>query len=196
MPESRYADDRVSLGMWIFGYGSLLWRQGFRFIERRSCFVHGYKRRFWQGSVDHRGVPERPGRVVTLLPHAPSRCWGAAFRLRPSEVEPVLAQLDHREKGGYRRFEAPVYAAEGAAPFAEALVYVATRDNRNYLGCASLPSIAEQVIGAEGPSGPNREYVLELARSLREMGANDHHVFRLEQVLRAMLEDREQSRPR
>ncbi|MHC4996578.1 MAG: gamma-glutamylcyclotransferase [Planctomycetota bacterium] len=183
----------MSRELWIFGYGSLLWRQGFPFVDRRACFVEGYKRRFWQGSVDHRGVPQRPGRVVTLLRHAPSRCWGAAFRVAPDEIEPVLAQLDHREKGGYRRFNAPVFAAEGDAPFAEALVYVATPDNRNYLGCAPLRDIAEQVIAAEGPSGSNREYVLELARSLREMNASDRHVFRLERVLRAMIEDRERS---
>jgi cation transport regulator ChaC len=186
----------VARDVWIFGYGSLLWRQGFSFVERRRCFVEGYKRRFWQGSVDHRGVPERPGRVVTLLPHAPSRCWGAAFRLTAQQAEGVLAQLDHREKGGYRRLQQAVHAAEGEPPFARALVYVATPDNRNYLGCAPLRDIAAQVIDAEGPSGPNREYVLELARSLRQMGSSDSHVFRLERVLRSMIEDTERSPPR
>jgi cation transport regulator ChaC len=183
----------VSRSEWIFGYGSLIWRPGFRFLERRRCFVDGYKRRFWQGSVDHRGVPGQPGRVVTLLKHAPSRCWGAAFRLHPDDRERVLRQLDQREKGGYRRLDEPVYEREEGDPFAHALVYVATPDNRNYLGCAPLRDIAAQVIEAEGPSGPNREYVIELARALRDMNARDDHVFRLERVLRSMIEDRERS---
>lgn len=170
--------------LWIFGYGSLMWRPGFAHVERRHGYVTGFVRRFWQGSTDHRGVPGAPGRVVTLVDDRGGVCWGTAFRVDDAARAPVLAALDHREKGGYRRLILPVFDRAGAV-FAEALTYVASADNREYLGEAPLEAIADQVRRARGPSGPNVEYVLELAAALAAIeGARDDHVSRLAALLR------------
>ena len=160
--------------LWIFGYGSLVWRPDFPHVERRPGWVEGYARRFWQGSTDHRGVPGAPGRVVTLVPEPRARCWGVVYRVASVEREAVLAQLDRREKGGFERREVSVHVgADGALA---ALVYVADPSNPNYLGPAPLDAIAEQVRRSQGPSGGNAEYVLQLAAALREIGGEDPHV--------------------
>ncbi|NVB40555.1 gamma-glutamylcyclotransferase [Pseudenhygromyxa sp. WMMC2535] len=163
--------------LWIFGYGSLIWRPAFAYAERRPAWVHGFDRRFWQGSPDHRGVPGRPGRVVTLLP-APeqARCWGAIYRVAPGHEAQVLATLDHRERGGYERYEVEAIVAADGERVPSVLVYVATPANPHWLGEAALEDIARQVARSVGPSGPNAEYVLRLAESLVEMGARDDHV--------------------
>jgi cation transport protein ChaC len=174
--------------LWIFGYGSLVWRPDFDFVERRTGWIEGWARRFWQGSTDHRGVPERPGRVATLVREAGARCWGSAYRVALTEQSAVLAQLDHRERGGFVRDAVDVRLSEGPSAPAQrvsALLYVATPHNPNYLGPAPLAQIAEEVRTSHGPSGPNAEYVLELAAALRAMQAEDDHVFALEALILA-----------
>ena len=176
MPEEARTADAG--GTWIFGYGSLVWRPAFRHDASRPAWVRGWRRRFWQGSTDHRGVPGAPGRVVTLVraPHEPSlACWGVAYRVRHDDLENVLARLDHREKGGYERIEVELHLQPApAAPDARAaksdrvygLMYVAGESNPNYLGPAPLATIARQVMASRGPSGPNPEYVSRLAAAL------------------------------
>jgi cation transport protein ChaC len=175
--------DDDARGPWIFGYGSLVWRPAFPFVERRAGFVHGWSRRFWQASTDHRGVPEDPGRVVTLVADPRARCFGMAYRVDPADAAQVLAGLDHREKGGYLRVTIDVQAmGAGGELLPGALMYLATEDNPNYVGPAPLPEIAARVRRCVGPSGPNVEYVLRLAEALRAMGAppeEDEHVHEL-----------------
>ncbi len=170
--------------LWVFGYGSLMWRPDFRYVSRCPAWIVGWQRRFWQGSTDHRGVPGTPGRVVTLVPAPGARCAGTAFQVAPGDVPSVLRRLDHREKGGYARHEVGLEGADGRA-LGNGLVYVATPDNDDFLGDAPVETIARVAAHARGRSGTNREYVLRLAQALRGMGADDPHVFAIESALRA-----------
>ncbi|MCP5060545.1 MAG: gamma-glutamylcyclotransferase [bacterium] len=176
------ADGSGANELWVFGYGSLVWRPSFPFLERRPASIRGWTRRFWQGSTDHRGVPGAPGRVVTLVRESDAECWGAAYRIAGSEIPDVMAHLDWREKGGYERAEESFHLRE-PEDIAEGVLYVATATNPNYLGPAPLGEIADQVRRSSGPSGPNPEYVLRLATALREMDAEDAHVFALAELL-------------
>jgi cation transport regulator ChaC len=170
--------------LWLFGYGSLVWRPDFEHVERVPARVDGWVRRFWQGSVDHRGVPGAPGRVVTLLPHGGGHCVGMAFRVRAQDVGAVIERLDLREVGGYERIELTLLPHAGGGPIRDAVTYVATEHNDNFLGDAPLTEIAAQVLGAEGPSGHNVEYVLRLDEWLHAQGVDDPHVRELAALVR------------
>jgi cation transport regulator ChaC len=174
---------RLAQGVtWIFGYGSLIWRPDFPHVDVRDGLVRGYARGFWQGSTDHRGVPGAPGRVVTLRPDPAAITWGRAFAVTAAERAAIFARLDHREQGGYERVAVEVLPSDGAAPLA-AWTYIATEADPEYLGPAPLPDIAAQIRASAGPSGTNVEYALRLAGALRDMGADDPHVFAVERLL-------------
>lgn len=161
--------------IWLFGYGSLIWKADFPYLERRPAHIHGWSRRFWQGSHDHRGTPEAPGRVATLVRDPAALCHGMAYRITPA----VLAPLDVREKNGYLREVVSLCFDDAAGGRTEGLIYLAGEENAAFLGDAPPDAIAEQVARAHGPSGPNRDYLLNLAEALRELEVEDPHVFDL-----------------
>ncbi len=171
--------------LWLFGYGSLIWRPDFDYIDRRPARVQGWSRRFWQGSHDHRGLPDAPGRVVTLIQDQSASCDGMAYLVDRAVADETFSQLDHREKNGYERH--PVNLAfDQDGEHAEGVVYIAPIDNFAYLGPAPLAEMASQIHRSEGPSGRNIEYLLELAEALRALGADDDHVFELEAAVRSL----------
>lgn len=162
--------------VWIFAYGSLIFRPSFSYVERRRAFVRGWARRFWQGSPDHRGIPEAPGRVVTLVAQPEETCGGVAYRIDAAESARILEALDHRERAGFVRRMLPLHDVPADAPFAEGITWVADMTNEHFLGELPEADIAAFVRERHGPSGSNVEYVLRLLEALRALDVADPHV--------------------
>ncbi|XP_064550894.1 glutathione-specific gamma-glutamylcyclotransferase 1 [Drosophila montana] len=175
---------------WVFGYGSLCWYPGFTYTKCITGYIRGYVRRFWQGNVTHRGTEEEPGRVATLVEDKEGITWGCAYRITGSTA---LEYLKQREctLGGYATLETKFFprVASHDTPFSgeavEVMVYVATPENRHWLGDAPLAVIAEQIANCRGPSGHNAEYLLRLALFMHEEipGVRDEHLFELERLV-------------
>ncbi|XP_051878398.1 glutathione-specific gamma-glutamylcyclotransferase 1 [Pristis pectinata] len=169
--------------VWIFGYGSLIWKPDFEFTSRRVGFIRGYCRRFWHGDNHYRGDKRTPGRVVTLLEDAEADTWGVAYEVRDEAASSSLERLWRREclLGGYVCRSVQFYGREAGAA-TPALVYVATADNPLYLGPAEPALIAWQIVGCSGHSGRNLDYLLRLADFMRRCcpHVEDPHLFAIE----------------
>ena len=176
----RYRLDHLD-DVWLFGYGSLIYKVDFPYLERRVASIEGWARRFWQGSHDHRGTPEAPGRVATLIESPGATCVGMAYRVSPDTFE----HPDHREKNGYLRFFTPMTFADKG--HADGLVYVAGPDNPAFLGPAPVDEMAAHIARSHGPSGANADYLLQLAKALEDLGAEDVHVSGLATRVEAIL---------
>jgi len=187
--------------VWIFGYGSLIWKVGFPYERQVEGCVRGYKRRFWWLSEDHRGVPGAPGLVVTLFPTGDQRdeVWGVAYEVCDVRWEQsVAAHLDHGEKGGYERreevFHPRASAEEDGDGQSEAgkpvTLYLGSRSDRLFAGELTDEKAAEVIARAVGPSGANKEYLINLAAAVKERRfPEDGHLASLEKLVKAQSQD-------
>ncbi|AWP19830.1 putative cation transport regulator-like protein 1 [Scophthalmus maximus] len=170
--------------LWIFGYGSLVWKPDFKYRRSEVGHIQGYKRRFWHGDNFHRGNDELPGRVVTLIEDDDASTWGVAFEVTGSQVEESLKYLDVRETvcGGYVTKMVDFFPQGESQPPVQALVYIATADNAMYLGPAGPEEIGAQIAVCRGKTGHNLEYLLRLAQFMRSScpDVEDHHLFSIE----------------
>ncbi|MEQ8493760.1 MAG: gamma-glutamylcyclotransferase [Gammaproteobacteria bacterium] len=169
---------------WIFGYGSLIWRPDFPYAQARRAAVRGFRRRFWQASPDHRGLPHAPGRVVTLIADADAVCHGVAFAAHADHYAAIVSMLDEREKNGYEAHTVALEFDDGSR--ADALTYIAGPHNPSFVGPAPLAAVAAQIARAHGPSGSNREYLARLAAALAGLGIDDEEVSLLHQAVAAL----------
>ncbi|BES93183.1 ChaC-like protein [Nesidiocoris tenuis] len=184
--------------MWLFGYGSLIWKVDFPIRRRVVGYIKGYVRRFYQGSPEHRGAPLKPGRVVTLLPS--SNCedvvWGVAYEIRKEDVAGVVDSLDVREKSGYEKKTVTFYptddSIEDKTPF-DLTVYIADPKNEWYREEPDMKTIAAEIAECRGMSGPNAEYLFKLADAVRQMTpqACDPHLFELEAEVKRIVEEKQ-----
>jgi cation transport protein ChaC len=162
---------------WVFGYGSLMWRPGFDFVERCAAVLHGRRRAFCIYSVHHRGAPERPGLVLGLAPGGSVR--GAAFRVAPADWPAVHAYLMEREQPTetYHEAQATVRLSDGRR--VQALVFLSDTGHPQWAGQLDLEQQARLIAGARGLSGRNIDYLRDLADHLRRDGVRDRAMERL-----------------
>jgi cation transport protein ChaC len=172
--------------LWVFGYGSLIWRPGFPYLERRVARVLGVHRSLCVYSWVHRGTPEHPGLVLGL--DRGGTCRGVAFRVAPEAWDDVLATLREREQvtSVYLERMREIRFADGAT--ASALTYIVDRKHAQYAGKLDEDTQFQIVTQAIGKSGPNRDYVINTAAHLADLEMPDAPLERLAVRLRLLTE--------
>lgn len=177
------AFDSSGNDLWIFAYGSLMWRPGFDFAEQVPARLIGEHRALCVYSFDHRGTPERPGLVLGL--DRGGACRGIAFRVAASRREATIAYLREREQTThvYREVTRSVWLENDARRRVSALAYVVDRGHVQYAGRLTLADQARYVRQGHGRSGHNRDYVLSTVRSIESQGFRDLKLHQLAELL-------------
>ncbi len=157
--------------LWVFGYGSLMWRPGFLFEEQQLAVVRGYHRALCVYSHVHRGTPERPGLVLGL--DRGGSCKGIAFRVNAAKAEETTAYLRGREQVTmvYREIALGAILADGRS--VTVLSYVVDRRHGQYAGVLDLPTLERFVAQGVGISGANPDYVRNTHDHMLGLGIAD-----------------------
>jgi glutathione-specific gamma-glutamylcyclotransferase len=161
----------ASEDLWIFGYGSLIWRPGFDFEERRIATVHGYHRALCVYSHVHRGTPEQPGLVLGL--DVGGSCKGVAFRVAAAAAPATIAYLRQREQVTLVYREMRLNARLDDRRLVSALCYTADRRHEQYAGRLERCEVERLVIQGQGVSGANPDYVHNTQAHLADLGIRD-----------------------
>jgi cation transport protein ChaC len=170
---------------WVFGYGSLMWRPGFPYLERAAATLHGRRRAFCIYSVHHRGTPQRKGLVLGLAPGGAVR--GMAYRVADADWAETYAYLREREQPTETYVEARVSVRLADGRRLGALAFLSDKAHPQWAGALSLERQTELIAGAAGLSGRNVDYLADLVGHLREEGIRD----RTMETLLTMVEARE-----
>jgi cation transport protein ChaC len=169
--------------LWVFGYGSLMWRPGFEFEERVPARLVGEHRALCVYSFVHRGTPEQPGLVLGL--DRGGACRGIAFRVAEENRADVVAYLRAREQvtSVYREVMRSVWLENDARERVSALAYVVDRGHVQYAGRLSLADQHRHVVQGHGQSGANRDYVTATVRAIEAEGFRDTQLHQLATML-------------
>ncbi len=168
---SRGTTESRERDLWVFGYGSLMWRPGFDFMERRLATVHGYHRSLCVFSHVHRGTPERPGLVLGL--DRGGSCRGVVFRVASQQAARTLSYLRERElvTSVYKEAILELRLQDGGK--IAAVAYVADRNHSQYAGRQPRAELLRLVTQGHGQSGSNFGYIKNTQDHLSELGIFD-----------------------
>ena len=173
--------------LWVFAYGSLMWRPEFAFTESRIGTVRGFHRRFCLLQRRFRGTPERPGFVLAL--DRGGLCKGVAFRLSGTDLREALMPVWRREMRG-RGYVARWLPVATGAGTVSALTFLVNRASDRYSGRLTDVEIAEKIAAACGHLGPSAEYLFRTVEACEALGIRDRHLWSLQALVAERLRER------
>ena len=157
-------------GVWVFGYGSLMWNPDFILAEKRTGTVTGYHRRLCLKSIVYRGTLDYHGLVFGL--DKGGSCQGMAFRIAPENLDSELQKVWEREM--FAETYIPTWVCvKTENGDVSAITFVINTKHEHYVPDLDLEKVAERVVRAEGKCGSCHDYVQNTVKFLHQLELRD-----------------------
>lgn len=174
--------------LWLFAYGSLIWRPEFPTIEQRPARLDGWQRRFPMRVLRYRGTLDNPGLMMGLLPGG--YCDGVVQRVLREQAPARLRQLVRREMSSKPPTNTLTFVdvvdADGVA--LTALTITASSSGRYYCGELPIETTAAILASACGHWGSGAQYLHDTIVSLERFGIHDDYLWRLQDLVAERIE--------
>ncbi|KAF1044199.1 gamma-glutamylcyclotransferase [Xylophilus sp.] len=162
--------------LWVFGYGSLLWRPEFDYAERRPAHVHGWHRALRMWSHVHRGTPECPGLVLGMI--SGGSCRGMVFRVPRDQAPAVMRALWQREMAT-SAYDPRWLRCRTESGCVQALGFTLSRESPDHAGELPEDEYRRIFSQAAGCFGTTLDYARSTYDELRRLGIHDRALGRL-----------------
>jgi len=172
-------------GIWVFGYGSLMWNPGFAYAHRQQATLSGYARAFCLWSVHYRGTAEAPGLVLGLDQAAGAACEGVAYFVPADLAEKAHLYLRARELVSYAYLEKVEMLTLESGAQVPAICYIVDRGHSQYAAEVSLAAKAGVIARACGSAGRNLVYLENTLAHMQTLGIQDSECMAILAMIRS-----------
>jgi cation transport protein ChaC len=173
--------------LWIFAYGSLMWRPACEIDGQEIAMLNGWHRKFCIRVARWRGTPEHPGLMMAL--DRGGSCRAVVQRLSAKTARDRLGQLLRREttSKAHPTNRPRWVTVESGSQRRRALVFAVVRSSPYYSGDLSLEETAAVLAGAVGHWGSCAEYLMNTVQQLENLGIHDRNLWRLQELVAARI---------
>lgn len=174
--------------VWVFAYGSLIWKPACDFVEMRTALVHGWHRAFCLGwNTRFRGSEANPGLMLAL--DRGGACNGVLYRLPPERITEAMVKLLEREMAWLPSAFPPRWVtARAGERTIRALTFCIDRHSGRYVSGLSPERIAQVLATATGNRGSMAEYLFSTVQHLEQVGIHDPHLWHLQELVAYQIE--------
>jgi cation transport protein ChaC len=180
MLEATLEQGGVGEELWLFAYGSLLWKPEIAFAEHRIATVRGWHRRFCLWQWRYRGTRQKPNLMLAL--DRGGACKGVAYRIDAPDIAGKLFEVWKREMVAFGYLPRWLTARTDAGPV-RSLAFVANHGGERYAGRFPADVVAAHIATACGHVGPGAEYLCEAVHRLEELGIHDRALWELQALV-------------
>ena len=174
--------------VWIFAYGSLIWKPACDFVDMRTGLVRGWHRAFCLGWNNRfRGSDANPGLMLAL--DRGGACNGVLYRLPTGKIDQNMVKLLEREMGWLPSPFPPRWVnVKSGDRTIRAITFCIDRQSGRYVSGLSVEQIADMLATAVGSRGSMAEYLFATVQHLEDMGIHDPHLWQLQSLVADRIE--------
>ncbi len=180
--------------LWLFAYGSLIWKPACEVDDQRQALLRGWHRKFCLRLVRYRGTPDCPGLMMAL--DIGGSCRGVLQRIPAKHIVERLGQLLRREMSVKPASNVPRWiTVEGEAGRQRAIAFAINRKRLTYAGSRTLEETADILAQACGHWGSGAEYLMHTVAHLEDLGIRDRYLWRLQEMVAQRIKAAAAGRP-